>query len=480
MTFFQRVATLSVMPTPSPPHPSSSAAPDPTEQAGTILIVDDELAMRESLERIFAREGFRTLLAPSGERALELLREKRADVMLTDLMMPGLTGLELTRAAKKLVPELEVVLMTAYATVEVAVECMKEGAYDFVEKPFKRSALVETIRKAMERKALVTENRSLKAELSGYRSREIIGTSAALRHALDTASQAALSSATILLLGESGTGKELLARHIHQRSGRSGEFVAVNLSALPEGILESELFGHERGAFTGAVQRREGRLAQADGGTLFLDEIGELPLSVQVKLLRVLQESEFEPLGGKTTRVDLRLVAATHRDLQAMVREGTFREDLYYRLNVISITAPPLRERREDIPLLVDHFLQIYAKKNRREPLTPTPAALERMMSYGFPGNVRELENAVERAVVLSRDAFLDLDDLPPQIVEAKPVSDELRFPIGTSLQEIEQQTIQKTLEFTRGDKQRAAELLGISARTIYRKLDPATNDASS
>lgn len=466
--------------TPSPPHPSSSAAPDPTEQAGTILIVDDELAMRESLERIFAREGFRTLLAPSGERALELLREKRADVMLTDLMMPGLTGLELTRAAKKLVPELEVVLMTAYATVEVAVECMKEGAYDFVEKPFKRSALVETIRKAMERKALVTENRSLKAELSGYRSREIIGTSAALRHALDTASQAALSSATILLLGESGTGKELLARHIHQRSGRSGEFVAVNLSALPEGILESELFGHERGAFTGAVQRREGRLAQADGGTLFLDEIGELPLSVQVKLLRVLQESEFEPLGGKTTRVDLRLVAATHRDLQAMVREGTFREDLYYRLNVISITAPPLRERREDIPLLVDHFLQIYAKKNRREPLTPTPAALERMMSYGFPGNVRELENAVERAVVLSRDAFLDLDDLPPQIVEAKPVSDELRFPIGTSLQEIEQQTIQKTLEFTRGDKQRAAELLGISARTIYRKLDPATNDASS
>jgi DNA-binding NtrC family response regulator len=438
----------------------------------TVLIVDDEHGSRESLERIFEKAEFRALSAPSATRALEICRERKVDVVLTDLMMPGVSGLEFTRALKSIAPDVEVVVMTAYATVETAVECMREGAYDFVEKPLKRMAIVKTVRKAAERRALVAENRTLKAELSGLRSREIIGHSQALRAALDVARQAALSSATVLILGESGTGKELLARQIHAESGRKGAFVAVNLAALPEGILESELFGHERGAFTGAVQRREGRLAQASGGTLFLDEVGELPASVQVKLLRVLQESEFEPLGGKTMRVDLRLVAATHRDLRAAVEAGTFREDLYYRLNVISITAPPLRDRREDIPLLVDHFLETYARKNDKTPLRVTREAMDKLMAYPFPGNVRELENVIERAVVLSRTELLEVADLPSHVTETEHLVDRLVFPIGTPLHEIERQAIQKTLAHTGGDKQLAAQLLGISARTIYRKLD--------
>jgi DNA-binding NtrC family response regulator len=440
----------------------------------TVLIVDDEHGSRESLERIFEKAEFRALTAPSAARALEICRERKVDVVLTDLMMPGVSGLEFTRALKSIAPDVEVVVMTAYATVETAVECMREGAYDFVEKPLKRMAILKTVRKAAERHALIAENRTLKAELSGLRSREIIGHSQALRGALDVAKQAALSSATVLILGESGTGKELLARQIHAESGRKGAFIAVNLAALPEGILESELFGHERGAFTGAVQRREGRLAQASGGTLFLDEVGELPPSVQVKLLRVLQESEFEPLGGKTMRVDLRLVAATHRDLRAAVEAGTFREDLYYRLNVISITAPPLRDRREDIPLLVDHFLEVYARKNARKPLGVTREAMDKLMAYPFPGNVRELENVIERAVVLARTDTLDVSDLPTHVTAAEHVVDRLVFPIGTPLHELERQAIQKTLAHTGGDKQLAAQLLGISARTIYRKLDPS------
>jgi len=440
-----------------------------------VLIVDDEHGSRESLERIFEKAEFRTMTAPSAARALEIVRERKVDVVLTDLMMPGVNGLELTRALKAIAPDVEVVVMTAYATVETAVECMREGAYDFVEKPLKRMSILKTVRKAAERRALVAENRTLKAELSGLRSREIIGHSQALRGALDIAKQAAQSTATVLILGESGTGKELLARTIHAESGRKGAFVAVNLAALPEGILESELFGHERGAFTGAVQRREGRLAQASGGTLFLDEVGELPPSVQVKLLRVLQENEFEPLGGSTTRVDLRLVAATHRDLRALVEAGTFREDLYYRLNVISITAPPLRDRREDIPLLVDHFLETYARKNGKPPLRVTREAMDELVSYSFPGNVRELENIIERAVVLARSDVLDVADLPSHVTEAEHVVDRLVFPIGTPLHEIERQAIQKTLAHTGGDKQLAAQLLGISARTIYRKLDASS-----
>ncbi len=452
----------------------TSPLPEPAPDAITVLVVDDERSNIESLEKIFLREGMRVLTAPDAKHALELVRTHRVHVVLTDLMMPGTTGLELLRAVKQVSPDVEVVLMTAFGSVEAAVSAMREGAYDFVEKPLKRMTIVKSVRKAAERQKLVAENRSLKNEIKLLTHREIVGSSQALRRVIDVASQAAPSLATVLVLGESGTGKELLARFIHERSARTkGPFIAVNCAAIPETILESELFGHERGAFTGAIAKKDGRFAKATGGTLFLDEIGELSPQVQVKLLRVLQEGEYEPLGGNTVKADVRIVAATNRDLLAEVQAGRFREDLYYRLNVISITAPPLRARREDIPLLVDHFLGLYCSKNGRPRLAPTRGALERMIDYGWPGNVRELENVIERAVVLSRSDTLSENDLPDVIIKAAPAaSAALTFEVGTTLDEIELRVIRETLRHTKGDKSVAAQLLGISTRTIYRKLD--------
>jgi DNA-binding NtrC family response regulator len=458
--------------------PSATAGdapiPDPSPDAITVLVVDDERSNIESLEKIFLREGMRTLSAPDAKRALELVRTHRVHVVLTDLMMPGTTGLELLRAVKQVAPDVEVVLMTAFGSVEAAVNAMRDGAYDFVEKPLKRLSIVKSVRKAAERQRLVAENRSLKDEIKRLAHREIVGSSPALRRVIDVAIQAAPSQATVLVLGESGTGKELLARYIHERSARArGPFVAVNCAAIPETILESELFGHEKGAFTGAAGRKEGRFAKAAGGTLLLDEIGELSASVQVKLLRVVQEGEYEPLGGNTTKSDVRIVAATNRDLVAEVAAGRFREDLYYRLNVIAITAPPLRARREDIALLVDHFLGLYCAKNGRPRLHPTRGALERLMDYAWPGNVRELENVIERAVVLSRNETMSESDLPDHIAAAAPsAATPLTFEIGTTLDEIELRVIRETLRHSKGDKSLAAQLLGISTRTIYRKLD--------
>src|SRR5262249_47989042 len=393
----------------------TSDLPKPAGDEGiTVLVVDDERSNVESLEKIFIRENMRVLGAYDAKHALEQVRSHRVHVVLTDLMMPGTTGLELLRAVKQVAPDVEVVLMTAYGSVEAAVSAMREGAYDFVEKPLKRMTIVKSVRKAAERQKLVAENRSLKNEIKLLTKREIVGSSPAWRRVVDVATQAAPSLATVLLLGESGTGKELLARYIHERSARAkGAFVAVNCAAIPETILESELFGHERGAFTGATSKKDGRFAKAAGGTLFLDEIGELPPAVQVKLLRVLQEGEYEPLGGNTVRADVRIVAATNRDLLAEVKEGPFREALYYRLNVIAVTAPPLRARREDIPLLVDHFLGLYCAKNARTRLTIARAAMEKLLDYAWPGNVRELENVIERAVVLSRSEQLTEQDLP-------------------------------------------------------------------
>ncbi len=439
----------------------------------TVLVVDDEPANLTSLEKIFQREGLRVLTAEHAKRALELLRRHKVEVVLTDLMMPGSSGAELLRAVKELSPDTEVVLMTAYGTVETAVQAMREGAYDFVEKPLSRANIVKSVRKAAERARLVAENRSLKKELELYTTREIVGQSMALRRVLDVAAQAAPSSATVLILGESGTGKELLARFIHGRSQRAARpFVAVNCAALPESILEAELFGHERGAFTGAVARREGRFARARGGTIFLDEIGELSPQVQVKLLRVLQEGEYEPVGGDTVRADVRVVAATNRDLQAEVSAGRFREDLYYRLNVISILAPPLRARREDIALLVDHFIGVYCKKNGRARLSVSPAAQAKLEDYTWPGNVRELENVIERAAVLCSGERLEVTDLPEPVARAEAgAPDALTIAIGTPLDQVEARLIRETLAHTHGDKGLAAQLLGISTRTIYRKL---------
>jgi DNA-binding NtrC family response regulator len=440
----------------------------------TLLVVDDDASNRVSLTKIFEREGYRVFQADSAKAALTLLRSYRIHAVLTDLMMPGPGGLELLRASKEVSPATEVVLMTAYGTVEAAVQAMREGAYDFVEKPLKRATVLRAVDKALERSSLVQENRELKEELRTLKQREIIGSSAVLRAVMKTAEMAAPSIANVLILGESGTGKELIARYLHTQSGRAlGPFVAVNCAAIPETILEAELFGYERGAFTGAVARKEGRFARARGGTLFLDEIGELSPSVQVKLLRVLQEGEYEPLGGQPTRADIRLVAATNRDLSLEVLGGRFREDLYYRLNVIELVAPPLRNRREDIPLLIDHFIGVYCQKNGRPRLSVAPAALEKLSAYSWPGNVRELENVMERAAVLSQSNELTLDSLPGSILAAvPPEADVVTFSVGTPLAQVEQVLIRETLRKADGDKVLAAQLLGISPRTVYRKLD--------
>jgi DNA-binding NtrC family response regulator len=442
----------------------------------TVLVVDDEPSNLTSLQKIFQREGMRVFIAENAKAALDVVRKHRVQVVLTDLMMPGTNGVDLLRALKEITPDTEVVLMTAYGTVETAVQAMREGAYDFVEKPLKRMTIVKSVTKAAERQSLVAENRSLRQELKLLTSREIVGQSTTLRRVLDVATQAAPSSATVLILGESGTGKELLARYIHSKSSRAnGPFVGVNCAAIPESILEAELFGHERGAFTGAVARREGRFARARGGTLFLDEIGELSAHVQVKILRVLQEGEYEPVGGNTVKTDARIVAATNKDLLAEVEAGRFREDLYYRLNVIAITAPPLRARREDIPLLVDHFLGVYCKKNGRPRLDVPPPVLQKLMDYSWPGNVRELENVIERSTVLCRSDVLSLGDLPEPVASAAaPPPSALSFSVGTPLEEVEHRLIRETLAHTGGDKSLAAQLLGISTRTIYRKLGEA------
>jgi two-component system, NtrC family, response regulator HydG len=456
----------------------------------TILLVDDEASNLESLERILLKEGLDVLRAPGGKEALDIVRKRRVDLVLTDLMMPGMTGVDLLKAVRQLSAETEVVVMTAYGSVENAVEAMREGAYDFLTKPLKRAHVLAVVGKVIEKLSLVVENRALKAQLEATKRRPIVGQSLAMRRTLEVVSQAAPSVATVLLLGESGTGKELLARQIHEQSPRAGRsFIAVNCAAIPEGILEGELFGYEKGAFTGAVERRPGRFAMADGGTLFLDEIGEIPLAMQVKLLRVLQEGEVERLGGKTHKVDIRLVAATNRDLRRAVKEGSFREDLFYRLNVIALTVPPLRERRDDVPLLVEHFLQRFRDKNQKAVAGCTRAAMDALAAYPWPGNVRELENAIERAVVLCRSNVIDVDDLPREILGA-PAADAgsanaIRFEIGTPLDEIELRMIHETLRHTKGDKRLAAQLLGIATRTIYRKLgqpesggsepDPAT-----
>jgi two-component system response regulator HydG len=442
----------------------------------TVLVVDDEPAIVDSLQKILERESLRVLTAGSGGEALDIIRRESIWVLLTDLMMPGMSGMDLLRASKSVAPETETVLMTAYGTVENAVEAMKQGAYDFVTKPIKRAHLVRVVGKALEKRSLVQENRSLRAQLAAEKRRTLIGQSLPWRRTMEIVMQAAPSTANVLLLGESGTGKELLARAIHENSPRAaGPFVPVNCAALPETILEAELFGYEKGAFTGAVQRHDGRFVQADGGTLFLDEIGEIPTHVQVKLLRVIQEREVERLGGRTMKVDLRLVAATNQDLRAAVREGRFREDLYYRLNIIPVPIPPLRDRRDDIALLAEHFLQLYAARNNRTIAGFSRAAADAMSRYDWPGNVRELENTVERAVVLSRGSAIEIDDLPSEVRTGGGVQGDgrsLSFAVGTPLEEIERRVIHATLAHVGGDKRLCAQLLGIATRTIYRRLE--------
>jgi two-component system response regulator HydG len=441
----------------------------------TILIVDDEDPLRASLVKTLRKEGYEVLEAPDGETALELIRREPVSVVLTDLKMPGMDGVQLLKAIKAISPEVEVILMTAYGTIETAVEAMREGAYDYIEKPLRRAEVLKTVANAMERQVLLMENRYLHQQLQDARGvKRIIGQSEPMRRVMEIVQQVAPSSATVLIEGESGTGKEVIANAIHYSSPRRDKpFIKVSCAALPETLLESELFGYERGAFTGAEKRKPGRFELADGGTLFLDEIGLMPLHLQVKLLRVLQEHEFERLGGtQTIKVDVRLIAATNVDLAEAVRNGLFREDLFYRLNVINIKLPPLRERKEDIPLLVDHFIRLYSEKNSKPLRGISKHAMAALIRYNWPGNVRELENVIERAVVLSKDEVIDEGDLPRHIVEQEEEPRTITIPIGTTMDEVERIVIEETLKHTKGNKMLAAKLLGISYRTIYRKLN--------
>ena len=447
----------------------------------TLLVADDDPGLRESLERTLTREGYRVVLASDGRAALERVQAGGVDLIVTDLKMPGLTGLELLRAAKAIMPDVDVILLTAFGTVEEAVKAMKDGAYDFLTKPFRREQLIKLIDKALERRDLIEQNRALKKQLEDLRAKgQMIGASPSWRRMLTLVEQTADSSATILIQGESGTGKELVARTIHERSARrNGPFIAVNCAALPETLLESELFGYEKGAFTGAAGRKEGRFELAHGGTLFLDEVGDLSLVTQPKILRVLQEGEFERLGGtRTLQVDVRIVAATNQDVAEMVKEKRFREDLYYRLNVITVRVPPLRERPEDIRVLAQHYLRVYGAKNGRKLEGFTGEAIDRLEAYAWPGNVRELENLIERSVLLARKDRIDAEDLPEEVMGVKrPPRDAILELIGTPLADIEQRLLDETLRITGGNKTQAAKLLGIDVRTVARKLERRGDD---
>jgi len=450
-------------------------------EPATLLVADDDPGLRESLERTLTREGYRVVLASDGRAALERVQAGGVDLIVTDLRMPGLTGLELLRAAKAIMPDVDVILLTAFGTVEEAVKAMKDGAYDFLTKPFRREQLIKLVDKALERRDLIEQNKALKKQLEDIRAKgQMIGSSPSFRRMLTLVEQVADSSATILIQGESGAGKELVARAIHERSGRrNGPFVAVNCAALPETLLESELFGYEKGAFTGAAGRKDGRFELANAGTLFLDEVADLSLVTQPKILRVLQEGEFERLGGtRTIQVDVRIVAATNQDLADMVKEKRFREDLYYRLNVITVRVPPLRERHEDIRLLAQHYLRVYAAKNGRTLDGFSNEALERLESYRWPGNVRELENLIERMVLLARKDRIDAEDLPEEIAGVKrPPRDAILELVGTPLADVEQRLLDETLRITGGNKTQAAKLLGIDVRTVARKLERREDD---
>jgi two-component system response regulator HydG len=468
-------------------------------ETATLLVADDDPAVRQSLERALTREGYTVVLAPDGQAALDRLRQGGVDLLLSDLRMPGLTGLELLREVKSAVPDVDVILLTAFGTVEEAVTAMKDGAVDFLTKPFQRAQLIRVIRKALERRELIAQNLALQRRLDDLLAQgNLIGVSPAFRAMMTLVDQVANSSATVLIHGESGTGKELVARAIHDRSPRrAGPFVAVNCAALPETLLESELFGYEKGAFTGAGVRKEGRFELADGGTLFLDEVADLSPVTQPKILRVLQEGEFERLGGtRTIKVDVRIVTASNQDLAALVKEKRFREDLFYRLNVIAVTAPPLREKREDVAVLAQHFLRVYAAKNNRVLVGFSDDALRCLEAYAWPGNVRELENVVERAVVLARATTVEVGDLPDKITEnaivlERPAPGEgaagdgggegmLRLRVGTPLAEVEQRMLEETLRMTRGNKTLTAKLLGIDPKTVFRKLKAAEDEEAA
>jgi two-component system response regulator HydG len=451
----------------------------------TILVVDDEKNMRTLLRALFTDEGYEVEEAINGVVGVEKARERFFDLILLDLKMPRMDGIETLREVKKISQGITVLMMTAYATVETAVEAMKLGAYDYIIKPFNTDELKQTVNSILDHQRFIEEKRKYQEEKleDEYRFDRIVGTSETMKEIFKTLSLVSPTNATILIHGESGTGKELIARAIHENSLRADRsFITVNCAALPEALLESELFGHEKGAFTSALSRREGRFELANRGTIFLDEIGDLTLTTQAKLLRAIQEKEFERVGGmKTIKVDVRILAATNRNLKKEVGEKRFREDLFYRLNVVAIELPPLRKRKEDIPLLADYFLKKYSKENKREIEGFSPLSLDLLTRYSWPGNIRELENAIERTVIMCKSPWILPEYFPPDIQSISSESSKGQSPApSTDLKQVERRVIQQTLEEVGGNKSRAAKQLGISRKSLYNKLKEYGLEAGS
>ncbi|MBZ0089180.1 MAG: sigma-54 dependent transcriptional regulator [Thermoanaerobaculia bacterium] len=434
----------------------------------SILIVDDEPIVQQSLGDWFRQDGYLVETASNGKEALRLAAERHHDIALVDIKMPGIDGLDLQERLVKDCPDLTIIVMTAYASVESAVRALKNGAYDFITKPFDPDELSHLVRRAAEHRSLRSENARLKEQLAEVAlPSPIVGVSAAMRHVHELIDAVAESDATVLVRGESGTGKELVARAVHARSPRRfGPLVVVNCGALPEGVLESELFGHEKGAFTGAQFRHKGKFEMADGGTIFLDEIGTVSPRVQVEMLRVLEEKTVTRLGGSTlVRTDFRIIAATNQDLELAVRDGRFREDLYWRLNVFAIDLPPLRDRPEDIAPLAEHFLERFTLAMNRPPMRFSAEALETLRTYAWPGNVRELQNAIERAVVLGKPPTIEVGDLPLRLASS------VERPGPLSLEEIEKAHIRRVLDGSDWNISQAAKVLGIDRGTLYAKI---------
>ena len=440
-----------------------------------ILVVDDEAIVRESLGDWLKDADYQVFTAESGHEALKVIEREKPVIMIADLVMPSMDGIELMKRAKARQPGIEVIIITAYASIPTAITAMKEGAYDYIEKPFCPERAELLVKKLAEHQELIEENLSLRQRLEDrYHFENIITKSSKMQRLIELIKVVGKSNATVLITGESGTGKELVARATHSQSSRHNKpFIAVSCAALPESLLESELFGHEKGSFTGAYTQKKGKFEFANGGTIFLDEVGEMSANIQVHLLRVLEEKEFTRVGGnEPIRVDLRVISATNKDLRKAIEKQEFREDLYYRLNVVNIELPPLRERKEDIPLLAEHFLNKFAADNRKEVTGFSPDAMEFLLGYDWPGNVRELENAIERAVILAKDSLITVADLPQENLSLVRLAS-----TGKNLKEVEKNHVLNVLRKTGGNYSEAARILGISRMTLYNKAKEYGSD---
>jgi DNA-binding NtrC family response regulator len=440
-----------------------------------ILIAEDDPKVGESIRLLLKKRGYEIRLASNGKEALSLFRQETVDLVITDLVMPKMDGIELLEAVKGLRPEAEVVVISAQGTIEKAVQAMKLGAFDFIEKPINPRVISLVVERALEKQTLILQNRDLRSKLEDrFHFKNIIGRSGKMVKIFELIHHIAPYDSSVLIIGESGTGKELIANAIHYNSPRASmPFIKVSCASLSEGIIESELFGHEKGAFTGAIASRKGRFEMADQGTLFLDEVEDIPPTTQIKLLRVLQEGEFERVGGnKTIQVNIRIIAASNRDLQEAVKKGTFREDLYYRLNVVNIKLPPLRERKEDTPFLVNFFIDKFNQKYNMKVKGISQRAMSFLIDYGWSGNVRELENTIESILVINSPEVIDIQHLPQEIKDSQEKPEVIPIKIGTPLEEVEREMLIQTLKATKGNKRRAAQLLGINVRTIHRKME--------